>query len=251
MDRRQGEATTIEAEIPAGCSGKLECVEVDVSDDASVAAAAAAVRASLGADGKLYGLVNNAGIGLGGQDSDAVMNTNLYGTKRVTEAFLNLVTDRIVNVGSGSGPSYVRNCPISAQTALCSVPEDWAAIEALAAPSADGTTGQGSAADTNGSYGLSKAMITQYTMLLAKQNPALVVSCCTPGFIDTKLTAGFGASKKPAEGTVAIKHCLFGDLAESGWYYGSDGVRSPLHFMRNPGEPVYDGVVPTPADPRI
>ena len=31
---------------------------------------------------------------------------------------------------------------------------------------------------------------------------------------------------------------------ESGWYYGSDGVRSPLHFMRNPGEPAYDGVVP-------
>ena len=31
---------------------------------------------------------------------------------------------------------------------------------------------------------------------------------------------------------------------ESGWYYGSDGARSPLHFMRNPGEPAYDGVVP-------
>ena len=30
---------------------------------------------------------------------------------------------------------------------------------------------------------------------------------------------------------------------ESGWYYGSDGVRSPLHFMRG-GEPAYDGVVP-------
>ena len=27
-------------------------------------------------------------------------------------------------------------------------------------------------------------------------------------------------------------------------YYGSDGMRSPYHFMRNPGEPVYDGVPP-------
>ena len=46
-------------------------------------------------------------------------------------------------------------------------------------------------------------------------------------------------------GTLAIKKCLF-DMPqeESGWYYGSDGVRSPLHFMRNPGEPAYDGVVP-------
>ena len=30
----------------------------------------------------------------------------------------------------------------------------------------------------------------------------------------------------------------------SGWYFGSDAVRSPLHFMRNPGEPPYDGQVP-------
>ena len=42
-----------------------------------------------------------------------------------------------------------------------------------------------------------------------------------------------------AEGTVGIKHCLFGDLEASGYYYGSDAVRSPLHFMRNPGEPPY------------
>ena len=28
-------------------------------------------------------------------------------------------------------------------------------------------------------------------------------------------------------------------------YMGSDAVRSPLHFMRNPGEPVYDGVPPS------
>ena len=50
---------------------------------------------------------------------------------------------------------------------------------------------------------------------------------------------------RPEEGTLAIKKCLF-DMPqeESGWYYGSDGVRSPLHFMRNPGEPAYDGVVP-------
>ena len=81
-------------------------------------------------------------------------------------------------------------------------------------------------------------------MLLAKMNPKLLISCCTPGFIDTKLTAGFGATKTPEEGTVAIKNCLFGQLDGSGWYYGSDGVRSPLHFMRSPGEPEYDGIPP-------
>ena len=90
--------------------------------------------------------------------------------------------------------------------------------------------------------------MTSYTMLLAKQHPALVVSCCTPGFINTKLVPDeWGATKTPDEGTVAIKHCLFQELGGSGWYFGSDAVRSPLHFMRNPGEPEYDGVFP-PAD---
>ena len=37
---------------------------------------------------------------------------------------------------------------------------------------------------------------------------------------------------------------LFGDLEGNGFYYGSDAVRSPYHFMRNPGEPEYDGVNP-------
>ena len=52
-------------------------------------------------------------------------------------------------------------------------------------------------------------------------------------------------TKTPEEGTLAIKHCLFAAApAESGHYLGSDAIRSPLHFMRNPGEPAYDGVVP-------
>ena len=69
-------------------------------------------------------------------------------------------------------------------------------------------------------------------------------SVCSPGFILTTMTEGCWvwrdrATKPPAEGTVGIKHCLFGDLEASGYYYGSDAVRSPLHFMRNPGEPPY------------
>ena len=33
-------------------------------------------------------------------------------------------------------------------------------------------------------------------------------------------------------------------IVGNGWYYGSDGIRSPLHYMRNPGEPEYDGSDP-------
>eukprot|EP00656_Telonema_subtile_P048485 TRINITY_DN5787_c0_g1_i5.p1 TRINITY_DN5787_c0_g1~~TRINITY_DN5787_c0_g1_i5.p1 ORF type:complete len:106 (+),score=4.46 TRINITY_DN5787_c0_g1_i5:3-320(+) len=37
---------------------------------------------------------------------------------------------------------------------------------------------------------------------------------------------------------------LFEDLPGNGYYFGSDGVRSPYHFMRSPGEPEYDGNMP-------
>ena len=90
----------------------------------------------------------------------------------------------------------------------------------------------------------SKACLAAYTMLLAEQHPHLKINCCSPGFINTQMTAGFGASKTPEEGTLAIRHLLFEQLQGNGWYYGSDAKRSPYHFMRNPGQPEYDGKSP-------
>ena len=63
----------------------------------------------------------------------------------------------------------------------------------------------------------------------------------SPGFINTAMTKGYGATLQPEQGTVSIKHCLFNHLKGNGWYYGSDAIRSPLHFMRNPGEPAFEG----------
>lgn len=96
----------------------------------------------------------------------------------------------------------------------------------------------------NGAYGLSKACVAAYTQHLGREQPRFTSSCCSPGFIDTPMTKGYGATKPASEGTLAIKKLLFEELGGSGWYYGSDGVRSPYHFMRNPGEPEYDGVMP-------
>lgn len=231
----------------AATDGRVDLVVMDVADEASVAGAVDAVRALLGPKGRLYGLVNNAGTGLAtGASPDEVVNTNLYGVRRVCEAFLaaGLVSERIVNVGSGSGPSYVARCPREAQPALCRPPRDWDAIEALLAGDGKGRTGFGSAADVNGGYGISKALVSLYTMLLAARHPELTVSCVSPGWIRTKLVGpDSGATRRPEEGTFSIRRALFDPLEGNGWYYGSDGVRSPLHFMRNPGEPAYDGVV--------
>eukprot|EP00929_Paragymnodinium_shiwhaense_P069876 TRINITY_DN35306_c0_g1_i1.p2 TRINITY_DN35306_c0_g1~~TRINITY_DN35306_c0_g1_i1.p2 ORF type:complete len:281 (+),score=70.71 TRINITY_DN35306_c0_g1_i1:46-888(+) len=225
-------------------AARCTVLQLDVESDESVAAAAAAVKESLQASGEsLYAVVNNAGTGLAHKTSaEVVMNTNLYGPKRVCEAFLPLLSPadgRIVNVGSGAGPKFIEalgECD-EART-LMSPDVTWEEIDALAKKLL------GSPADRMQGYGLSKACVTAYTQYLAKIYPKLLISCISPGFIKTGIVKGFGAKTPPEEGTISIKHCLFGKLEGSGWYYGSDAVRSPLHFMRNPGEPAYDGKMP-------
>ena len=93
---------------------------------------------------------------------------------------------------------------------------------------------------TRGGYGLSKAGLSALTMIQARQNPSLVVTSLSPGFINTPMTAGNGARLTPEQGCVSALKCLFGDVT-SGWYYGSDGLRSPLTVTRDPGTPEYQG----------
>jgi hypothetical protein len=54
--------------------------------------------------------------------------------------------------------------------------------------------------------------------------------------------SGWGA-KDPIESTVAAMFLLFEASHEqsSGFYFGSDGKRSPMHKYRSPGTPEYDG----------
>jgi hypothetical protein len=92
-------------------------------------------------------------------------------------------------------------------------------------------------------YGQQWLLCQFQVLLLSALADVFITPVHVSGFIATKLTEGYGATKSPDEGTVSIRHGLFG-AAVSGWYYGSDAVRSPLHFIRNPGEPAYDGAVP-------
>ena len=89
---------------------------------------------------------------------------------------------------------------------------------------------------------MSKAFLHAYTAITAKKYPQLTISSITPGFVATGLTAAFPGEKiTPEQATVSIRATLFNDLTGSGYFYGSDGVRSPLIIRRNPGEPAYDG----------
>lgn len=226
---------------------KIECVEIDVGNDKSVVTAAETVKKMLGGD-KLYGVVNNAGVGLATNSStEEILNVNFYGPKRVIDAFLPFVDKggRVVNVGSGAGPMYVGKRAEEKKVDAVKLLTSWSTTyDQLNSYVQDESKKMSDCKeDRFSAYGLSKSALSVYTMVVAKAlkeaKSDILVSCLSPGFIATKLVAGFGASKTPAEGTVSIRKCLFDELGGNGFFFGSDGLRSPLAKLRNPGEPEY------------
>lgn len=243
-DRGEAAVTDILDKFP---KAQIKLLIIDVSSDDSVKKAAK----ELTDDGvKLYGLVNNAGVGLShGVDSTAILNVNLKGPKRVFEAFLPLLDakkGRVVNVSSGCASAYMKGSmgknpmgknSLADKKDLLSWDVTWEQIMSVVAKE---TKASGGNIDGFAAYGLSKAGLCAYTMLIAKKFPHITSSSCSPGFIKTNMTKGFGAKLTPDQGTVSLKHCLLNKLGGNGWYFGSDGKRSPLDKSREPGDPEYN-----------
>lgn len=259
--RDTGRGESAVASLVAGnpdWGSRLEVLQIDVADPASVAHARDQVCTRHGAEpAPLHGLVNNAGVGLGSGDIGGVLSVNTLGVKHVCDAFIPLLADagRLVVVSSASGPNFVSQCSPERQAFFCNPDIEWSQITSLID---DVLARQGDAAALRelglgemNAYGFSKACVSLYTLLLARENPRLVVNACTPGYIATDLTlpraqaAGMSAEelgmKPPEQGTVATMHLLFGTPHGSGHYYGSDAKRSPMDRYRAPGDPEYTG----------
>jgi len=234
---------------------RLEVIALDVADDESVAEAGGRVSESLRGE-SLYGIVNNAGIGDHERDLAAVFGTNTLGVRRVCETFLPLIdakAGRIVNVTSAAGPTFVAACSPARQRFFLDEQITWlqlrAFIDECLAMAGDAAAFAAKGLGDGAAYGLSKACANTYTLILAREQPSLRVNACTPGFIATDLTRRYAESqgkspaqlgmKSPAEGVKAPLHLLFGALAGTGHYYGSDAKRSPLDRYRAPGSPEY------------
>ncbi|APR78264.1 short chain oxidoreductase [Minicystis rosea] len=250
---RGREAAARLASAHAGWDERIEVLPLDVASDASVERAAE--RAS---GARLHGIVNNAGIGADGHDLRAVLETNTFGVRRVSEAFLPLLEPkggRVVNVTSASGPLFVAQCSPARQRFFLDEKLTWPELRAFldtclalgGDPDAFAAEGLGSGA----AYGLSKACANAYTGIFARAHRDLCVNACTPGYIATDMTRPHAVAegtspealgmKPPAEGAKAPMHLLFGALEGSGRYYGSDAKRSPLDRYRAPGSPEYTG----------
>lgn len=231
-------------EVKATAGDSVEYLNIDVSNANSVKAAASNLSRQLGGE-TLYAIVNNAGTGFSHGTSPAeILDTNTRGPRRVTDSFLPLLDEssgRIVNVGSGGGPRFFDGLrsDFDKKRFLFSLSEEEIEAEIQKIEAAN---------DSADAYRGSKALLACYTMDVAERYPHLSVSIITPGWIKTKMTVGSSASKEPHEGTVSLLKALFEDLPGSGYFWGSDGKRSPLHYIRNPGESEYDGALPSYAE---
>ncbi|WP_435130393.1 SDR family NAD(P)-dependent oxidoreductase [Actinacidiphila sp. bgisy144] len=157
-------------------------VPIDVTDDASVEAAAADVAAH---EGAIDVLVNNAGVlgpvapveELTAADVRAVLEVNVVGIVRVTHAFLPLLRKSahpvIVNVSSGMGSFGMTQDPARIESRY-PLPL----------------------------YAASKSAVTMLTTQYAKALPDVKVNAADPGQTATDFTGGLGHSV--AEGAASI-----------------------------------------------
>ncbi|WP_179810386.1 SDR family oxidoreductase [Nocardiopsis sinuspersici] len=178
-------------------------VALDVTSDDSVAAAAATVERTAG---RLDVLVNNAGVSGrtdgGAQDPTTldidvvrtVLDTNVFGVVRVTNAMLPLLyradSPRVVNMSSSMGSLTLRTGPVMA------------------------------------AYAPSKSMLNSLTAQYARRlaDTRVIVNAACPGYVATDFT-GFDAPRTPEQGAaIAIRLATLPDDGPRGGFFDDAGV---------------------------
>ncbi|MFF7140748.1 SDR family NAD(P)-dependent oxidoreductase [Streptomyces sp. SID2888] len=182
-------------------------VQLDVTDDASVAAAVKVIEAGGGLDV----LVNNAGIEARGPDNEVagaadvtadmmreVFETNVFGTVRVTHAFLPLLrrstSPVVVNVSSGL-----------------------ASLTHLADP------GHPAAFYPGVAYPASKTAVNMITVQYAKAFPAMRINAVEPGFTKTDLNGNTGTQTVEEGAEIIVRMAQLGPHGPSGGYFDAAG----------------------------
>lgn len=238
--------------------GRVECVQIDVTNDESVAQCAEFLKNVNGGNPCLHGLLNNAGVGTG--DLAFQMDVNFYGVDRVVSKLGRFVVPegRICIVTSAAGPIFVEPLVDMKQKKFFVSSEDPQVFvgrvnEWMKLPEAELKIFFGSSATSGFSveafqYTFSKACANKLMLCYASQNKWASVNACTPGYILTDLLTDLvkgnpSGAKPPSEGAKVTIGMMLGDLPENsnGWYFGSDLKRSPLHKYRGSGGDLYDG----------
>ena len=197
-------------------AGDARALQLDVTRQASIAAAAARIRSELG---RLDVLVNNAGIARAGASSGkfedvvrsgkpgvasldevhAVFETNVFGVIAVTQAMLPLLreapTARIVNVSSSSGSLTLNADPAYPYRAVFGI------------------------------YSASKTALNAITLALAMEleSTRIKVNAACPGFTATDLNNFRGTRTVEQGAREAVRLALLDATGPTGTFSDEDG----------------------------
>jgi NAD(P)-dependent dehydrogenase (short-subunit alcohol dehydrogenase family) len=184
-------------------------VQLDVTEDASVAAAVTALEA----DGGLDVLVNNAGIAEEMSDDNVVIGaadvtaelmrrtfeTNVFGTVRALHAFLPLLRRSaapvVVNVSSGL-----------------------ASLTRATTPGSPGYAYPGVA------YPASKTAVNMLTVQYAKAFPNMRINAVEPGFTKTDLNRNTGTQTVEQGAEIIVRMAQVGPDGPTGGYFDAEGT---------------------------
>ncbi|MFD4899819.1 SDR family oxidoreductase [Streptomyces sp. NPDC058411] len=178
-------------------------VQLDITDDDSVEAAAAFVRKDAG---RLDVLVNNAGIvgvrkpvgEVTGADMRSTYETNVFGAVRVTRAFLPLLEagkdSVVVNVSSGLGSLAATNDPTRVEFSV-------AALD----------------------YNSSKTALVMVTSQYAKAYPGIRFNAVDPGYTATDLNGHSGPKTVEEGADIIVRMALIGSDGPTGGFFDAEG----------------------------
>lgn len=184
-------------------------VQLDITDDASVAAAVETIAA----EGGLDVLINNAGIQAEMGDDHVVVgaadvtadimrktfDTNVFGTVRVLHAFLPLLQRStaavVVNVSSG--------------------------LASLTRVTAAGTPAY---AYPGVAYPASKTAVNMITVQYAKAFPNMRINAVEPGFTKTDLNVNTGIQTVEEGAEIIVRMAQIGPDGPTGGYFDAEGA---------------------------
>ncbi len=174
-------------------------VQLDVTDDASVAAAFARIEA----DGGLDVLVNNAGIGLlalNGPEALQVFDTNAVSIVRVTQAALPLLEKSanpvVVNISSALGSFAANHDPARPASQVSAIV-----------------------------YGASKAAVSMLTVQYARAVPEVKFNAVEPGYTATEFGGRPNPQGRPVEISARniVRMATIGSDGPTGTFQEDDG----------------------------